>query len=394
MNIGEALLRGVPERLNKLDPDSNTDIMVSDVNAPNIPNHDVVAELFDASLKSYKDVDDFTKGIKLAGLEAVLEGGPWLILFKEDGISLIATFIDKLVMLDSYTSSMCKDSWGRSSFAPCLIEVNLEADLVDVVTIGIPSLTGDWFTKETTRVEYEWKPPRCDICKIFGHVHDHYRIKVVSLPIVTTSTVVAPTVVKSNDGFQMVGKKRRGKLNPSLLMVVSLLVLRLNKVLDMSQRRLQAHLRREQLINISTSNSFSALNDDEEDEDEDVEIVHDESANLFSNTKTDGSSYFIATAGSGDFSVASVRKYIDDHQIVEFSSYEEWLDKLLNLKMHSNRRVILEGSKDLTSLSHDELIENLKVHEMIIKKDSEIVKAKVERKSLALQAKKESSDEE
>nr|GEW02227.1 retrovirus-related Pol polyprotein from transposon TNT 1-94 [Tanacetum cinerariifolium] len=54
----------------------------------------------------------------------------------------------------------------------------------------------------------------------------------------------------------------------------------------------------------------------------------------------------------------------------------------------------IEESKDLTSLSLDELIENLKVHEMIIKKDSEIVKAKVERKLLALKAKKESSDEE
>ncbi|GJS98333.1 zf-CCHC domain-containing protein, partial [Tanacetum coccineum] len=39
-------------------------------------------------------------------------------------------------------------------------------------------------------------------------------------------------------------------------------------------------------------------------------------------------------------------------------------------------------------------IENLKVYKMIIKKDSEIVKAKVERKSIALKAKKESSDEE
>nr|GFA00269.1 UBN2 domain-containing protein [Tanacetum cinerariifolium] len=54
----------------------------------------------------------------------------------------------------------------------------------------------------------------------------------------------------------------------------------------------------------------------------------------------------------------------------------------------------VEESKDLTSLSLDELIGNLKVHEMIIKKDFEIVNAKVERKSLALKAKKEYSNEE
>ncbi|GJY61720.1 zf-CCHC domain-containing protein [Tanacetum coccineum] len=54
----------------------------------------------------------------------------------------------------------------------------------------------------------------------------------------------------------------------------------------------------------------------------------------------------------------------------------------------------IEESKDLTSLSLDELIRNLKVHEMIIKKDFKIVKVKVERNPLALKAKKESSDEE
>ncbi|GJW72151.1 retrovirus-related pol polyprotein from transposon TNT 1-94 [Tanacetum coccineum] len=65
--------------------------------------------------------------------------------------------------------------------------------------------------------------------------------------------------------------------------------------------------------------------------------------------------------------------------------------------LHPNWRakvMVIEESKDLTSLSLDELIGNLKVHEMIIKKDFEIVKAKGERNSLALKAKKESSDEE
>ncbi|GKE30671.1 hypothetical protein Tco_1446055, partial [Tanacetum coccineum] len=54
----------------------------------------------------------------------------------------------------------------------------------------------------------------------------------------------------------------------------------------------------------------------------------------------------------------------------------------------------IEDSKDLTSLSLDELIGNLKVHELVIKKDSKIVKGKRERKSLALKATKEYSDEE
>nr|GEW53390.1 zf-CCHC domain-containing protein/UBN2 domain-containing protein [Tanacetum cinerariifolium] len=55
----------------------------------------------------------------------------------------------------------------------------------------------------------------------------------------------------------------------------------------------------------------------------------------------------------------------------------------------------IEESKDLSSLALDELIENLKEHEVVIEKDFKIYKGKRERiKSIALKAKKESSDDE
>ncbi|GJU69167.1 retrovirus-related pol polyprotein from transposon TNT 1-94 [Tanacetum coccineum] len=55
----------------------------------------------------------------------------------------------------------------------------------------------------------------------------------------------------------------------------------------------------------------------------------------------------------------------------------------------------IEESKDLSSLALDELIGNLKVHKVVMKKDSEIYRGKKERiKSIALKALKDSSDDE
>ncbi|GJW26643.1 hypothetical protein Tco_0040454 [Tanacetum coccineum] len=57
--------------------------------------------------------------------------------------------------------------------------------------------------------------------------------------------------------------------------------------------------------------------------------------------------------------------------------------------------MVIEESKNLSTLPLDELIGNLKVYEEVIKKDFETVKNKREQsRSIALKARKESSDED
>nr|GEX07086.1 hypothetical protein [Tanacetum cinerariifolium] len=117
---------------------TSTNANESVANVNHIHNIDDVANIFGVSLNSLKENEEFVKDLSLDCSKEELTRIPiWVKLhdvpiqvFEDDGISLIVTFI------------------------------------------GVPSLTGEDFTKKTIRVEYEWRLPRCDICKIFGHVHD------------------------------------------------------------------------------------------------------------------------------------------------------------------------------------------------------------------------------
>ncbi|GKF51758.1 hypothetical protein Tco_0148225 [Tanacetum coccineum] len=77
--------------------------------------------------------------------------------------------------------------------------------------------------------------------------------------------------------------------------------------------------------------------------------------------------------------------------------FKAWRGKFLR-DLHPKWRAkvtVIEESKDLSSLAVDELIDNLKVHEVVIEKNFEIYKGKEERvKYIALKAKKEYSNDE
>ncbi|XP_035830140.1 uncharacterized protein LOC110901221 [Helianthus annuus] len=137
------------------------------------------------------------------GMDQVLQDGPWLIrniplflkqwtpntelkkeelkkipvwvklhdvplaAYTEDGLSLIASKIGCLKVLDIETTKMCLDSWSRSGYARAIVELDADKELKEMITMAIPNMEEGGFLKSEVRVEYEWKPPKCNPCNGF-----------------------------------------------------------------------------------------------------------------------------------------------------------------------------------------------------------------------------------
>ncbi|GJV86947.1 retrotransposon protein, putative, ty1-copia subclass [Tanacetum coccineum] len=95
-----------------------------------------------------------------------------VMVFCEDGLSVIATKLGTPLMLDSYTSDMCMQSLGMSSYTRAMIELQADVELKDNIVVAMPKITGEGYYTCNIRVEYKWKPPRCACCKVFGHVQE------------------------------------------------------------------------------------------------------------------------------------------------------------------------------------------------------------------------------
>ncbi|GJY05567.1 hypothetical protein Tco_0371507 [Tanacetum coccineum] len=92
------------------------------------------------------------------GFDVVLENGPWFIrnnplILKsgiriEDGLSTIATKLGTPLMLDSYTSDMCIQSWGMLSYDRALIKVRADGELKDNIVVAMPKLVMEGFNRD------------------------------------------------------------------------------------------------------------------------------------------------------------------------------------------------------------------------------------------------------
>ncbi|GJT97913.1 retrotransposon protein, putative, ty1-copia subclass [Tanacetum coccineum] len=98
------------------------------------------------------------------GLDAMLENGPWFIR-------------NSPLILKKWNPNvnLLKEDVGNvpvSSYARAMIEVQTDVKLKDTIVVTMPKLTGEGFYTCNVRVEYEWKPPKCACCMVFGHVLD------------------------------------------------------------------------------------------------------------------------------------------------------------------------------------------------------------------------------
>ncbi|GJS75257.1 cytokinin dehydrogenase 3-like protein [Tanacetum coccineum] len=89
--------------------------------------------------KWHPDENLLKEDVSIVPVWVKLHGVP-VIAFSEDGLSVIATKLGTPLMLDSYTSDMCMQSWGRSSYARVMVELRADVE--------------------------------CSSCKVFGHIHE------------------------------------------------------------------------------------------------------------------------------------------------------------------------------------------------------------------------------
>ncbi|GJY37344.1 hypothetical protein Tco_0422722 [Tanacetum coccineum] len=97
---------------------------------------------------------------------------------------------------------------GSSAMATRL-DIMDDRGLKDTMVIVVPCLEGKGGVLHNVRVEYEWKPPRCGICMVFGHDEDLGPKHVI--------VDMKKQSMKTNDGFQATLRKASRGLTVGLV---------------------------------------------------------------------------------------------------------------------------------------------------------------------------------
>nr|GEZ53198.1 hypothetical protein [Tanacetum cinerariifolium] len=114
-------------------------------------------------------------------IENVFERGPWIIrntpLILNRWTPNVSLKIDEVTKVPVWVKLhnvpvVAYSADGRINFARALVEINAGSDLKHEVSMAIPLEDRTGHTRGVIKVEYEWRPPHCNDCKIFSHTNN------------------------------------------------------------------------------------------------------------------------------------------------------------------------------------------------------------------------------
>nr|GFA12258.1 hypothetical protein [Tanacetum cinerariifolium] len=88
------------------------------------------------------------------------------------GISALASRIGKPLIMDVVTDDMCQAGMAINSFARVLVKVNAHKELHNKIGVAYKNKKNEIISTKMIQVSYNWKPHRCENCKVFGHSND------------------------------------------------------------------------------------------------------------------------------------------------------------------------------------------------------------------------------
>ncbi|PWA46312.1 zinc knuckle CX2CX4HX4C [Artemisia annua] len=71
--------------------------------------------------------------------------------------------------MDNVTANMCKSGRGRVGFERVLVEIDANKELPKIIEVVYKNGLNEEVGRKIVKVIYDWKPPRCSTCCVFGH---------------------------------------------------------------------------------------------------------------------------------------------------------------------------------------------------------------------------------
>ncbi|GJS39003.1 nucleotide-diphospho-sugar transferase [Tanacetum coccineum] len=197
-----------------------------------------------------------------------------------------------------------------------MIDLRADVELKDNILVAMHRIKGEGHYTCNVRVEYEWKPPRCSSCKVFGHIHEEClknigagEKKTLKKPSQTSRGVsVSPKIgFKPQKEYRAVPKKANASSSGNKKKGV------------------------EPTIEVSNSNPFDVLNSI----DNDVEFgTNGGTTNLVNNEATSSGSSFMNINNDGEF--ASNTPIVSTGIVESDSEVEVVFDETANLRISTS----------------------------------------------------------